>query len=168
MVERDLKDVTSFMSSHGFVHFDAHFRNILTDGDRLYFTDFGLAISDRFELSDEEIDFFERHRDYDRALMANSLVNWVIPTTIGDEDRYAIVQDYAAGSASMNLPPAVTSILKRYAPIAILMKNFNRTFMTQSKSAPYPAEEIAKACVAAGLSSQERHPIHHRQLGAPK
>lgn len=124
MVERDMREVTAFMSSHGFLHFDAHFRNVLTDGERLYFTDFGLAISDRFELSDEERVFFECHRNYDRALMANCLFNSALPATM----------------------------LNCYAPIALLMKNFNHAFMSQSKTATYPAEEIAKACAAAGLT----------------
>ena len=51
----------------GLLHFDAHFENILTDGRRLYFADYGLAISSRFELSRAETGFFERHRTYDRC-----------------------------------------------------------------------------------------------------
>ena len=36
-----------------------HSKNILTDGQRLYFADFGLAVSPRFELSNDEVDFVE-------------------------------------------------------------------------------------------------------------
>jgi hypothetical protein len=43
MVERELAAGTSFMNSCGLLHFDAHFENILTDGQRLYFADYGLA-----------------------------------------------------------------------------------------------------------------------------
>ncbi len=39
----------SFMSSHGLIHFDAHFDNILTDGELVYFADFGLALSKGFD-----------------------------------------------------------------------------------------------------------------------
>ncbi|MFF2503082.1 hypothetical protein ACFVTY_06840 [Streptomyces sp. NPDC058067] len=49
------------MNSRGLLHFDAHFQNILTDGRRLYFADFGLALSSRFDLSPSEAGFFERH-----------------------------------------------------------------------------------------------------------
>ena len=59
MVERDLEAVISFMNSRGLLHFDAHFENILTDGQRLFFADYGLAISSRFELSPEEVAFFD-------------------------------------------------------------------------------------------------------------
>ena len=41
MVEKNLHTITSFINSHGLLHFDAHFWNILTDGQNLYFSDFG-------------------------------------------------------------------------------------------------------------------------------
>lgn len=53
-VEEALARGTAFMSSRGLIHFDAHFANILTDGRRLYFADFGLALSSRFDLSADE------------------------------------------------------------------------------------------------------------------
>src|ERR1700730_4165030 len=58
MVEKNLWPVISFINSRGLLHFDAHFKNIVTDGNELYLADFGLAISDRFELSDAERRFF--------------------------------------------------------------------------------------------------------------
>ncbi len=50
-VERALIDAAAFMKSRGLAHFDAHFDNILTDGHRLYFSDFGLSLSMNFELA---------------------------------------------------------------------------------------------------------------------
>ena len=41
----------SFLRQKGIVHFDAHFHNILTDGDSIYLTDFGLAVDKHFALS---------------------------------------------------------------------------------------------------------------------
>ncbi|HET6635714.1 MAG TPA: protein kinase family protein, partial [Streptomyces sp.] len=51
MVERELQSGLAFMNARGLLHFDAHFHNILTDGRRLYFTDYGLALSSRFDLT---------------------------------------------------------------------------------------------------------------------
>lgn len=62
MAERELAAGISFMNSRGLLHFDAHFENILTDGQRLYFADYGLALSSGFELSPDEAGFFDRHR----------------------------------------------------------------------------------------------------------
>jgi hypothetical protein len=67
MVKRELEPGISFMNARGLLHFDAHFENILTDGRRLYFTDYGLAISSGFELSEDESEFFARHESYDRC-----------------------------------------------------------------------------------------------------
>lgn len=51
MVERELTATAAFLRARGLLHFDAHFANILTDGRRLYFADYGLALADDFELS---------------------------------------------------------------------------------------------------------------------
>ena len=51
------------MRDRGLIHFDAHFDNILTDGHRLYFSDFGLAVSSRFELADDVANFLALRRD---------------------------------------------------------------------------------------------------------
>lgn len=59
MVEKNLSAVISFMNAQDLLHFDAHFWNILTDGENLYFSDFGLAISSRFDLSEAEKIFGE-------------------------------------------------------------------------------------------------------------
>ena len=53
-VEENLKTTNLFMQSKGFVHFDAHFKNILTDGRLIYVSDFGLALASQFDLSPEE------------------------------------------------------------------------------------------------------------------
>jgi hypothetical protein len=66
MVERELQAGTSFMNARGLLHFDAHFWNILTDGERLYFADYGLAMSSEFDLSPDERRFFAEHQAYDQ------------------------------------------------------------------------------------------------------
>ena len=73
-VDAQLADTTAFMRERGLVHFDAHFLNILTDGHGLYFSDFGLALSDQFDLSDRERAFLREHRfnDFHQSLMEHS------------------------------------------------------------------------------------------------
>jgi hypothetical protein len=61
MAERDLRAVTGFLGNAGFQHFDTHFANILTDGERLYLTDVDLALSPRFYLTDTEARFLREH-----------------------------------------------------------------------------------------------------------
>ncbi|MBM7440222.1 protein kinase family protein [Streptomyces sp. HB132] len=149
MVERNLAAGTSFMNSRGLLHFDAHFENILTDGRRLYFTDYGLAVSSGFELSQVESDFFERHQTYDRCYTATYFVNWLVTALFGyrreDADgRHALVRAYAEGKRPTGIPEEAAAIIARLAPIAAVISDFNRTFQRGSRQTPYPLEEIRR------------------------
>ncbi|MFF3488928.1 protein kinase family protein [Streptomyces sp. NPDC002701] len=143
MVESALEAGTQFMNSRGLLHFDAHFENILTDGQRLYFADYGLAMSSGFDLSPEEIEFFDQHHTYDRSYTATYLVNWLVTAlhriSRQDQDgRYALVRAYADGQRPAGVPEATADILARNAPIAAVMSDFNRRFQRQSRHTPYP------------------------------
>ncbi|MFI0906870.1 protein kinase family protein [Streptomyces sioyaensis] len=147
MVERELAAGTSFMNSRGLLHFDAHFENILTDGQRLCFADYGLAISSGFELSQDEADFFDRHQTYDRCYTATYLVNWLVTALYGEqredwEGRYALVRAFAEGKRPTGIPEVAAAIIARHAPIAAVMSDFNRKLQRQSRQTPYPLEEI--------------------------
>ncbi|HET6358705.1 protein kinase family protein [Streptomyces sp.] len=149
MVERELAASTSFMNSRGLLHFDAHFENILTDGRRLYFADYGLAVSSGFELSPDEADFFDRHQTYDRCYTATYLVNWLVTALYeyqreDTEGRHALVRAYAAGKRPTGIPEEAAAILARHAPIAAVMSDFNRKLRQQSRQTPYPLEEIRR------------------------
>jgi hypothetical protein len=146
MVERQLQAGTSFMNARGLLHFDAHFQNILTDGQRLYFADYGLAISSRFDLSEEEADFFAEHQAYDRCYTVTHLVIWLIAELHGykGDDRKAFVRACARGERPTGTPPRVAEILTRHAPVAAVMTDFYRRFQRESRQTPYPMEEIGR------------------------
>ncbi|MFD9501996.1 protein kinase family protein [Streptomyces sp. NPDC060035] len=149
MVERELAVGTSFMNSRGLLHFDAHFENILTDGRRLYFADYGLAISSQFELSQDEADFFGRHQTYDRCYTATYLVNWLVTALFGyrredGDGRYALVRAFAAGKRPTGIPEEAAAIIARHAPVAAVISDFNRTFQRRSRQTPYPLEEVRR------------------------
>jgi serine/threonine protein kinase len=61
----ELRTTIDFLRAQGIIHFDAHFQNILTDGDRIYLTDFGLVLDRSFELTQAEKSFFDLHTFYD-------------------------------------------------------------------------------------------------------
>ena len=142
MVERNLHTITSFINSHGLLHFDAHFWNILTDGQALYFSDFGLAISDQFELSEAERNFFTHHHNYDRCYIMAFFVGFILRESFGAENYDAILHEYATRSPTKTLPPAIAAIVTRYAPMTAVMNNFHRSLKTESKTTPYPVNEL--------------------------
>jgi len=144
MVDRELEAGVSFMNARGLLHFDAHFQNILTDGRRLFFADYGLAVSARFELAPDEADFFREHRSYDRCYSVTHLVVWLAVALYGygPEERRAFVRACAHGNLPRDLPPAVAAVLARYAPAAAVMGDFYRQFQQESRAVPYPLAAI--------------------------
>jgi len=48
LVDQQLLQAAGHMRSRGMSHFDPHFDNVLTDGHRIYLSDFGLATSRQF------------------------------------------------------------------------------------------------------------------------
>jgi hypothetical protein len=144
LAERELAAGTSFMNARGLLHFDAHFENILTDGRRLYFADYGLALSPRFDLSAAEADFFERHRTYDRAYTLSYLVNWLITGLYGCEraERVALIHACAEGARPPDGPPKATAILTRHAPLAAVVTDFHSRLRHESREIAYPLAAI--------------------------
>ncbi|MEU0894038.1 protein kinase family protein [Streptomyces massasporeus] len=148
LVEKELAAGTSFMNSRGLLHFDAHFENILTDGRRLYFADFGLALSTRFALTPTEADFYDRHRAYDRCYTASWFVNWLISALYGEdwETRGELIRAWAQGKGPAGAPPGTAEILTRNAPVAAVMTDFYRTLQRESRTTPYPGERLQHLC----------------------
>jgi len=146
MVEGDLEAGTSFMNGRGLLHFDAHFENIVTDGRRLFFADYGLAISSRFALSRAEVGFFDRHQTYDRCYTVTYLVNWLVTALYGSqrEEREALVRACAEGERLTGIPETAAAIVARHAPLAAVMSEFYRKLQRESRQTPYPLEEIRR------------------------
>ncbi|AMW15262.1 hypothetical protein A4E84_10260 [Streptomyces qaidamensis] len=148
LTEKELAAGTSFMNSRGLLHFDAHFENILTDGRRLYFADFGLALSTRFDLTRPEAGFYEEHSAYDRCYTAGYLVNWLITALYGGdwEIRGELIRAWAEGRQPTGAPPGVAEVLTRNAPVAEVMTDFYRTLQEKSRRTPYPRKRLERLC----------------------
>jgi hypothetical protein len=143
MVEQSLLHDVRFMNANGLLHFDAHFANILTDGRQLYLADFGLTTSPRFELSDAERDFVARNDTHDLCHTITQLVNWIVTATRGTgnpKERNDFIRRCAQGRE-----PEAPVIVNRYAPLAVIVNDFYWTLHGESRTVPYPAEEIRRA-----------------------
>ncbi len=146
MVDDELRTGIAFMNANGVLHFDAHFENILTDGRRLFFTDFGLAFSSRFDLARAEAEFFGQHRVYDRCYAVTHLVNWLTVALLGHgpEERRAFVRACAEGARPGQMPASIADVVTRYAPVAAVMGDFCRQFRTEGRTAPFPFAAIRR------------------------
>ncbi|WP_418274976.1 hypothetical protein ACNHYB_08815 [Isoptericola jiangsuensis] len=146
-MDAELDAAVAFLGSRGFLHLDAHFENVLTDGHRFYLADFGLALSSRFDLAPDDAAFVEAHLDHDRAYVATHLVTWLAVAFrgLGPEERRAFVRSCAVGVPPEGVPPGVAALLLRHAPVAAVMGDFHRAFRQESREASFPREAIRRA-----------------------
>jgi serine/threonine protein kinase len=140
MIEAQLTQTIAFMKAQNFLHFDAHFYNILTEGNHLYFSDFGLAISSEFDLSQEEQAFFDGHCDYDNYSAFTNLLHCFV-TQYAEKDNWIESLRKFMNENIYKLSPQMASVIKRYAPIAVLMDKFYRE-LQRDKTTLYPAKEL--------------------------
>ncbi|MDX6354069.1 MAG: hypothetical protein QOF98_972 [Streptomyces sp.] len=147
LVESELAAGTAYMNARGLLHFDVHLENILTDGRRLYFADYGLAISSRFDLSPADADFFDRHRSYDRDYSVSYFANWLVMTLygVGGDERAARVRAFVRGERPTGIPAAAAAIITRDAHLADVMADFIDKLRRESRATPYPLEAIRRA-----------------------
>jgi len=130
MVEEQLETTCEFMKSKGMIHFDAHHANILTDGERVYFGDFGLTTSLDFDLDEEERDFFFKHID-----------NYNL-----SESRAGLSQ-HPKGESGELLPllPEVVRMSARYQEVGDCYRDFMRSLRADdSKMVSYSAENMQR------------------------
>lgn len=149
LAERQLTAGAAFMRAQGFVHFDTHFGNVLTDGTQMYFADFGLATCDRFTLSQAERRFLEQHRDFDLAYIITGLVVHAVDAPRGDRPRREFLRAWIAGDIDHSgLEPQRAALVDRCAPLALLILDFHEALNRGPKTHPWPAAEIARLLAA--------------------
>jgi serine/threonine protein kinase len=113
----DLRGTIAFLRSKKIIHFDAHFRNILTDGDRIYLTDFGLALDKSFALTKDEESFFDRNAFYDCGEVLRNLGHLIRSpyNSLSEIDRVRIMEKYG-----------IKADLKLYEQGSILLDNIEQ------------------------------------------
>jgi serine/threonine protein kinase len=136
-----------FLRKNGIIHFDAHFHNVVTDGERPYLTDFGLVLDRSFALTEDEAAFFRANTHYDYGMILGCLGGLVHSTyeALPKSDQHRIAERYGMtevvdGYKRMSIfldhieeihadgvlkldPRAVTSVV-RYRSIIALMQDF--------------------------------------------
>ncbi|MEU3710591.1 serine/threonine-protein kinase [Streptomyces catenulae] len=143
--ERELLRGTAFMSAHGLVHFDTHFANLLTDGHRIYFTDFGLALSRDFDLTPEESAFLTDHLVYDRSYAPWHLLRHHLPAPVRKAlDQEPFLKTWPTAPRPHALPPELTTLLDRHAPHATILDEFHRRLIEKSKRTRFPGDEVRR------------------------
>jgi len=161
MVERELLAAVRCMGEHGMLHFDAHFRNILTDGEQLYLADLGLASSRQFQLSAAEREFHEQHGQHDRAYVVTQLVNALVKLVAeagSVEQRAGLLRSCAEGAAPAAAPALAADLLRRHAATALVMNGFYGALYGESRLSLYPADAIRQCLTPPSASAPAAPP----------
>lgn len=154
LVDQQLLGAVAHLRSQGMSHFDAHYGNVLTDGQRIVVSDFGLATARRFQLSSTEQQFLAVTVDHDLAYSATTLVNAIVGTLVGFRgpgERNAYIGRCLQPGRSMDLTGSLGDTVLRYARMTTLVNDFYWQLHSGNRSADYPAEAIAAALAEAGL-----------------
>ncbi len=113
----DLRTTIDFLRIKGIIHFDTHFRNILTDGEQTYLTDFGLVLDKSFALTKEEESFFEQNIFYDYGEVLRNLRHLIRPSfdSCSENDKRRIMEKYG-----------IKAGLKNHELVSILLDNIEQ------------------------------------------
>ncbi|WP_433340967.1 hypothetical protein [Streptomyces sp. CA-253872] len=141
-VAAQLDDAARTMSAKGLVHFDGHWGNVLTDGHRVLYTDFGLALADTFTLTPQETAFLAAHRDHDLGYARSFLVNWLLTQVHGltGEERHAFVR----APRPLAEPGPGAALLARDAPLTAVLTPFLVAVAKGARDTPYPTADVAR------------------------
>lgn len=92
----ELCKTIDFLRMKRIIHFDAHFRNILTDDEQIYLSDFGLVLDKSFALTKDEESFFEQHIFYDYGEVLRNLGHLIRPLyySRSELDKRRIMEKY--------------------------------------------------------------------------
>jgi hypothetical protein len=136
-----------FLRAQGLTHFDAHFRNLLTDGHRIYFADFGLAAHSGFDLDLAESAFLRRHHSYDHGYMVTHLTQWLVSNLLDIpwHETFGYLRKQAANLSDLRLAGSAARIVTRHTPVALVMGNFYNALENTSKRTPFPTGDLDKA-----------------------
>jgi hypothetical protein len=114
----------------------------------MYLTDFGLATSVDFDLSQTERDFFAANATHDTCLARTMLVNSVVTMCLAPPDaaqRNEIIRSLTAGEQPAGLPAGLTALARRHAGVAVVINDFYWSLFGESRAAPYPTDAAAQA-----------------------
>jgi hypothetical protein len=171
----DLFRTVDFLREQGVVHFDAHFNNVLTDGDRAYLTDFGLVLDRSFSLTKKEEDFFTEHVFYDYGVIMSSL--GAVASSLYDlcpepdrlkiKEKYGITEDlkpHEIRSMLLNnieqiitdgiikLDDTYVSAIVKYRSVITLMQDFfTHMWVNQQKNTKFPGAKLQILLQATGV-----------------
>lgn len=115
----EIPNAITFLRKNGIIHFDVHFNNIVTDGNKPYLTDFGLALDRRFDLNETERAFFRKntHYDYGEYLLCLGEHLSSIYQELAETKKKKIMQKYG-----------ITADMQHHECFVVLLENISEIY----------------------------------------
>lgn len=155
-----------FLNQRGILHLDAHLANLLTDGEQVWVSDFGLALDQQFTLAQDEQEFWQTHTSYDRALNLAALSHLLLshcealpedqqrplyqaleiqPETERPQKIECLLKTFGAGSEFQipDLAPELRTLLIRHHETLLTLSRFYTELrQSDAKDTRWPAPVI--------------------------
>ena len=171
----------TFLLEQGIIHFDTSLSNILTDGERVYLTDFGLALDKNFALTQEEDAFFQQNTYYPYGAILADLGYPISQRyeALPESDKNKIMKKYGikAGihlyelililikniekiyaDGTMKLDEDYVAYLVEYQSILVLMNEFYADMSTNNqKDTKFPQEKLGRLLKETGFLPCTNH-----------
>jgi hypothetical protein len=166
-----LCDTLTFLHDRGILHLDAHYGNVVTDGNAVCLTDFGLVLDEAFDLSAAEQTFFRAHQHYDfgEAIANLGSVLVGLMNRCDDVTKAAIADvasiehggrraaalaasvDRLVDRALLDIEPVLVDLIVRYRDVIVFMWTFfNALQANRRKDTPFDDARLARLIDQAG------------------
>lgn len=160
------REALVLMRRRGMLHLDAQAFNLLTDGERVYVTDFGLALSRDFALDAEERAFFDAHQRYDDAELHYNLGAHVVrrfraagqarrarimrrcdlATEAREPVMRGLLEHLDAIGPELRLDASFIELARRFRPVILHMESFfTRMTAGREKDVPFDPASLERA-----------------------
>lgn len=145
-------DAIGELRARHFVHFDAHLGNIVTDGSSSTLVDFGLAMSDSFDLNSEERSFLDAHRHYDYGCVLVHL-GAVLAIALGEESTLETLRTYVDDLRALEgrCPSGLLGAIDRYRKPILYMSHFFEGIRQPHKTSIYEDKVFADLLRTCGV-----------------
>lgn len=144
--EASLLEILAFLRGQGFLHLDAHFENVLSDGRELFLSDFGLSLSRAFALDADELEFLESHQSFDPATAITSLVHALVSRYAPSDPWRQSLREVLGGSHDRleEIPTAIRAYLARRGPVALAAGEFYRQWTQGRPGTEFPWARVER------------------------
>jgi hypothetical protein len=177
----ELRATIHFLRKNGVIHFDAHYWNVLTDGQHIYLTDFGLVLDRGFALTPAEQIFYRQHLDYDYGQVLGCLDSVLLHAynAAPEQNRCQLQQAYSIPDAThhheqarvlldnleaihrsgvLGLGKSAAATILKYRPVVTLMGGFfSEMQQNRRKDTKFPWTKLRRLLRDTGFT------IHHPQ-----